>query len=108
MCLAELSENASAGKFNAHIPGLQEIRDYILDYVGQVDPDEYENVKEELEEIELEWEALAVDHPEMTYKKALSQKEIALFKDDFEEDSRFRVLNSMRSVETSIQVIARE
>lgn len=104
----ELSENASAGKFNAHIPGLQEIRDYILDYVGQVDPDEYENVKEELEEIELEWEALAVDHPEMTYKKALSQKEIALFKDDFEEDSRFRVLNSMRSVETSIQVIARE
>lgn len=29
-------------------------------------------------------------------------------KDDFEEESRFRVLNSMRSVETSVQVIARE
>ena len=31
-----------------------------------------------------------------------------LDKDDFEEDSRFRVMNSMRSVETPVQVIARE
>ena len=73
-----------------------------------VDPDEYENVEEEIREIELEWEELAMENPNMTYRKDQYQKIPALFRNDYEEDSRFRVMNSMRSVETSVQVVARE
>ena len=104
----ELTDNSSAGKFHRDIPGLQAIRTYILDHVSAVDPDEYENVEEELDEIEQEWEALAEENPDLTYRKDLSKQRPALFKEDYREDDRFRVLNSMRSVETSIQVIARE
>lgn len=104
----ELADNSCAGKYRRDLPGLQEIRNYILKYVNIVDPDEYENVAYEIEEIEIEWETLAQDNPLLTYRKAPYQKEPALFKDDYQEDSRFRVLNSMRSVETSVQVIARD
>ena len=76
--------------------------------MGKVDPNEYENVCEELEEIEMEWESLAIDNPDMTYRKSPYQKTIALYHDDYEEDSRFRIMNSMRSVETSVQVLTRE
>ena len=104
----DLMENSSAGKFSRNMRELQGIRHYILDYVNKVDPDEYENVNEELLEIELEWEELARENPLMTYRKDPFQKLPSLFKDDFDEDSRFRVMNSMRSVETSVQVITRE
>ena len=103
-----LSDEEGAGRYNRNLPGLKEIRDYIYGYVSIVDPDELENVVEDIEEIELEWEALATKNPRMTYKKSSIKNGSYLFKDDFEEDSRFRVLNSMRSVETSVQVIARE
>ena len=33
------------------------IKDYILNYVDRVDPDEYENVEKEIEEIIQEWES---------------------------------------------------
>ena len=104
----ELTANKSAGNYRRSLQGLSEIRDYILDYVSIVDPDEYENVEEELCEIELEWEELAKRNPDMTYRKVPHQTIPALFKDDFEEESRFRIMNSMRSVETPVQVIARE
>lgn len=106
--ISELTANESAGKYRRSLEGLNEIRNYILDYVSRVDPDEYENVDEELREIELEWEELAKENPNMTYRKVPYQTTPALFKDDFDEESRFRVMNSMRSVETSVQVIARE
>lgn len=104
----ELSSNDSAGMYNGEIPELQEVREYIFNYVSIVDPDELENVKDEIEDIENEWEALAKANPTLTYRKSPFQKEPALFREDYEEDSRFRVLNSMRSVETSVQVVARE
>lgn len=103
-----LQQNDCAGKYRRSIKGLEEIRNYILDHVSIVDPDEYENVEEEIREIELEWEELAMENPNMTYRKDQYQKTPALFKNDYEEDSRFRVMNSMRSVETSVQVVARE
>jgi len=103
-----LTSNESAGNYRRSLPGLQGIRDYILNYVSKVDPDEYENVDEELRDIELEWEELAKENPDMTFRKSPHQTTTALFKDDYEEESRFRVMNSMRSVETSVQVIARE
>ena len=104
----ELTANESAGNYRRSIRGLDKVRNYILDYVRKVDPDEYENVDEELMEIELEWEELAKANPNMTYRRNPFQQTVSLYKDDFEEDSRFRVMNSMRSVETSVQVIARE
>ena len=103
-----MTDNSSAGKYNRNIPELKVIRAYILDQVSVVDPDEYENVEEELNDIELEWETLAQDNPDMTYRKGLYQQSPALFKDDYKEEDRFRILNSMRSVETSAQVITRE
>lgn len=103
--IKELAENGCAGNFRRDIKGLEAIRNYILDYVSKVDPDEYENVEKEIQEIEFEWEELACEHPEMTYRKNPFQKMSALFKDDYEEESRFRVMNTMRSVETSVQVI---
>lgn len=106
--IPQLTDNGSAGNYRRYLEGLGEIRRYILDYVSKVDPDEYENVEEEIRDIELEWEELAIENPDMTYRKAPFQKEPALFKEDYEEDSRFRIMNSMRSVETSVQVITRE
>lgn len=106
--IEQLAANDSAGEYNRRISKLQEVREYIFDYVSIVDSDELENVQEEIEDIEMEWETLAMINPNMTYKKLPLQKEPALFKEDFEEDSRFRILNSMRSVETSVQVVARE
>ncbi|CBK74205.1 Helicase conserved C-terminal domain [Butyrivibrio fibrisolvens 16/4] len=104
----ELRANESAGRFNRNISGLEEIREYILEYVSNVDPDEYENVEEELEEIEIEWESLAMENSDMTYRKSPFQTKPALFCEDYNENSRFRVLNSMRSVETAVQVITRD
>ncbi len=106
--IPELTDNKAAGRFSRDIAGLKKVRKYILDYVNIVDPDEYENVQEELDDIEMEWEALAKENAEMTYRKDKYQKTPSLFAEDYEEDSRFRVLNSMRSVETSVQVITRE
>lgn len=106
--IEELEKNECAGKYRRDLNGLEEIRNYILGHVNIVDPDEYENVEEELREIELEWEELAIDNPDMTYRNDKYQKKPALYKNDYEEDSRFRVMNSMRSVETSVQVVARE
>ena len=104
----ELSDNCNANRFYADMEGVEEIKKYILDYVSIVDPDEYENVEEELIDIIVEWECLAKTNPNLTFRKAIYQKEPALFKEDYDEESRFRVLNSMRSVETAVQVIARE
>lgn len=103
-----LTENDSAGNYRRDMKGLTDVRDYILDYVKVVDPDECENVAVELREIEQEWETLALENEKMTYRKDPFQKIPALFREDYDEDSRFRVMNSMRSVETSVQVIARE
>ena len=106
--IEELSTNESAGNYRRSIQGLSSIRQYILDYVRKVDPDEYENVEEEIQDIEMEWEEKARNNPDMAYRKTSNQKALSLFTDDSTEDSRFRVMNSMRSVETSVQVIARE
>lgn len=104
----ELSANDSAGMYRRSIRGLQEVREYIFDYVSIVDPDELKNVQEEITDIEEEWETLAKENQVLTYRKIPFQKTPALFKEDYEEDSRFRVLNSMRSVETTVQIVTRE
>jgi hypothetical protein len=90
--------------------GLKEIREYILNYVSSVDPDEVLNVEADIDEIEYEWEQKANRRGRpLRYKKTkyVSQDE-ALFEPDYCENSRFRILNTMRSVETSITVMTSE
>lgn len=105
-----LSDDKSAERFRRDMNGLKEIREYILNYVSSVDPDEVLNVEADIDEIEYEWEQKANRRGRpLRYKKTkyVSQDE-ALFEPDYCENSRFRILNTMRSVETSITVMTSE
>ena len=83
---------------------MEKIRQYIYDYVKIVDPDELDNVIYEIEEIEDIWERKASRRSKLKYRNTqYTRKEEALFDPDFDEGSRFRVLNTMRSVETSVE-----
>lgn len=103
----DLRDNESAGNYSKDDPRLEKVRKYILDYVEKIDKQEYENVKNELEDIEDEWQARV--HPDLIYKKASKfDKRMQLFDRESDEDGRFRVLNSMRSVETTVPVTIEE
>ena len=103
--IPQLSQDTYAVNFKRSIPELEEIRKYILDYVELVDPSEYDHVKEDVEEIERVWEDKASRREKLRYKKTqyVSSNEV-LFDPDYAENSRFRVLNTMRSVETTVKV----
>lgn len=101
--------NGEAKNFHRSIPELQKVREYIFNYVSTVDPDELDNVKKEIFEIEEEWEERASRREELKYKNSKYQsRDKSLFDPDYEEESRFRVLNTMRSVETTVKVKVRE
>ncbi len=59
----------------------------------------------DLDSIEQEWEDKASRREKLRYRKTkyISQDNV-LFDPDYLEDSRFRVLNTMRSVETTVKV----
>lgn len=103
--IPQLSRDTDAVNFRRSIPELAEIRKYILDYVELVDPSEYDHVREDIEEIERVWEDKASRREKLRYKKTqyVSANEV-LFDPDYAENSRFRVLNTMRSVETTVKV----
>ena len=85
------------------------MRNYIFNYVSIVDPDELENVKNEIEEIEEVWADRTYRRDKLRYRNSkYTRKEDSLFDDDYDEKSRFRVLNTMRSVETTVNVIVKE
>ncbi len=104
-----LRNDKDAVNFRRDIDGLEQVKSYIYDYVSVVDPDELDNVKREIEEIEEAWEEKAYRRDKLRYRNSkYTKKEDALFDDDYEENSRFRVLNTMRSVETTVNVIVKE
>jgi hypothetical protein len=105
-----LSNENSAVNFRRNMEELKEIREYILQYVDLVDPTERNNVLSDIDEIEYEWEQKADrrDKPLRYKKNQYSRQDEALFEPDYCEDSRFRILNTMRSVETSITVMTNE
>jgi uncharacterized protein YktA (UPF0223 family) len=108
--IPSLRDDNSAVNFNRGIKELNIVREYIKTYVSDVDPDELNDVLEDLKRIELEWEekAEARNHT-LKYKRTkYSKASETLFDPDYNENSRFRVLNSMRSVETMIDVIVKE
>lgn len=107
--IPSLFGDKDAINYSRRIPELKDVRDYIFDYVSQIDPDELENVKREVADIEEEWETRCAHQEKFVYKrnKYTSENE-SLFDADYEEDSRFRVLNTMRSVETNVLVTTKE
>lgn len=107
--IPELRGDADAINYKRDIPELENIRNYICGYVNIVDPDELENVKSEIESIEEEWENRVYRREKLKYRNTkFTRVGETLFDDDFEEASRFRVLNTMRSVETTVNVITKE
>ena len=75
---------------------IDNIKKYILETVNKIDKDEKNNVEKELEIIDSEWLNKAKDEKELAYNG-----KHGLFEQDTNEDSRFRVMNNMRSVEKS-------
>ena len=105
--IPELFRDEDAVNFRKTMPELESIRNYIFDYVEAVDPDEIENVKYEISVIEEEWEEKRGRNDVFRYRKNKHRSnDKCLFEEDFEEDSRFRVMNSMRTVENAIRVVA--
>jgi hypothetical protein len=107
--IPDLLRDSDAVNFKRNMKGIREVRDYIHNYVSLVDPDECDNVREEINEIEEEWERKAYRKDKLKYRKTryINQKDV-LFEPDYDEYSRFRVLNTMRSVETTVKVITKE
>lgn len=106
----DLRANDAAINYKKHDKNaleLREIRDYIFEYVQNIDPNELDNVRSEIEEIEEEWNRLARTKNELIYKDYFCTDK-ALFDMDSDEESRFRALNSMRSVETTANLYVKE
>ena len=107
--IPQLFRNQDAVNYSRDLPGLDEIRKYIFNYVNLVDPDELEHVQTEIEQIEETWEMHADRREELHYRyNKYTGQDKALYAPDYEESSRFRVLNTMRSVETTVKVKVRE
>ena len=101
--------DSDAVNYSRDIPELKEIREYIGNYIKLVDPSEYEHAMNDLDEIEFDWENKAERRDRLGYRLTkYSKAENSLFDPDYMEGSRFRVLNTMRSVETTVKVITRE
>lgn len=109
--IVQLRDNESALNFKQTMVELQPIEDYILNYVKLVDPDELNSVRNEIIEIKAKWE-LEASRAKIAGKPfkyhAYKKTQDILFDPDYKENSRFRVLNSMRSVETTVHVYTEE
>ncbi len=96
-CPELLADNA-AGNFSRDLDGVKKAEQLIYSYVDLVDEREKENLLNEMLDIEDQWEEQAASQEELWYRK---KGKPSLFRSDTDEDSRFRIMNSMRSVEAS-------
>ena len=105
--IPKMKDNKDAVNYSLDLPGLQEIREYILNYVRNVDPYEVTNVEKELDSIETFWNDRAEKASSLSYYN-YNRDDDSLYKEDYKENSRFRMMNSMRSVESSVEVDVEE
>lgn len=96
-----LASNDDAGMYRDSKNGVQTIKDYLIDYVSRVDPEEADSVAEELEIISKEWEDRCT--PDLKYKTWGRTKAPSLFKSETSEDL-FSAMESMRNVEVKSNV----
>ena len=89
-----LLSNENAIKYNPDSDDVKNIKSMILNYVEMVDPDELDTVMAELQDIEDEWNIAATGT--LVYRSFKNEKK--LLKSDT-DNSRFRTMNSMRSVD---------
>lgn len=98
----ELSGNDDAANFDKDNPVYQDeiekIKDFIVSYVRRIEPQEAEGTAKELDEIIDIWHEKAKSVRGLKYKNYKSES-ASLIKDDTELNDRFRMMNSMRSVE---------
>ncbi len=87
-------EDDRAGSYDSENPEIKKIEDMICDYVKIVDPEELDAVRNELNDIEDEWDFLA--NGSLAYRDSKNSR--GLLKQGTEND-RFRVMNSMRNVD---------
>ena len=92
---SELLPDDAASNFRRDLPGVKLVEQIIYRYVDQVDSREKDKVLSEIKDIEKKWEDLAFSGS-LWYRK---KGKPSLLRPDTEEDSRFRIMNSMRSVE---------
>ncbi len=92
--IEDLRENNDAKNFNPNSSEIIEIEKIIKEYVEVVDENELDMVIQELQDIEDAWEEKLGG--ELYYKKKNKNE---LLMPDIDETSRFRTMNSMRSVE---------
>jgi len=92
---SELLADDAACNFRRDLPEVKLVEQVIYRYVDQVDPREKDKVLAEIKDIEKKWEELALTGT-LWYRK---KGKPSLLRPDTEEDSRFRIMNSMRSVE---------
>lgn len=90
----DLRDNSAAGNFDKNSKEVIMVEKIIKEYVETVDESELNNVLEELQNIEEAWEDKAGG--ELYYKRKNKNE---LLMPDTAEESRFRTMNSMRSVE---------
>ena len=65
------------------------------------------NVEKELDSIETFWNDRAEKASSLSYYN-YNRDDDSLYKEDYKENSRFRMMNSMRSVESSVEVDVEE
>lgn len=94
-CPALLADDAACN-FRRDLPEVKVVEQIIYRYVDQVDPREKDKVLSEIKDIERKWEEMAMTG-DLCYKKKGKR---SLLRPDTEEESRFRIMNSMRSVES--------
>jgi len=90
----ELLSDDAAGNFRSDLPGVKKAEEIIYRYVDLVDEREKEKVLYEIKDIEKKWQEKA-ETGTLWYRK---KDKPSLMQPDTTED-RFRIMNSMRSVE---------
>lgn len=89
-----LLHNGEAVHYDPNLSDVKRVKKMILDYVKRVDPGEFDAVLEELQDIEDEWSMETIGT--LVYHSLKNERK--LLQSDT-ENSRFRIMNSMRSVD---------
>lgn len=98
-----LASDEDAGKFNPSSDEVMGIMEFIRNYVSVVDPAEKDSVRAELEEMANEWKLRSSECPSGFFYRERKDARDWLIRGDMATD-RFRMMNSLRSVEAQSSV----